>query len=139
MRPVTRSQLLAAAAAAALAVALAACGSSTGGGGTPPSPTLTCSTLPSATILILNNAACPQALSVSRGTQVTFVNNDTRAHEMFSDPHPEHTDCTELNQVGHLEPGQTRQTGNLNAARRCGFHDHLNDQNRALQGTITIQ
>jgi hypothetical protein len=58
---------------------------------------------------------------------------------MFSDPHPEHTDCQELNQVGHLEPGQTRDTGNLNTVRRCGFHDHINDSNRALQGTITIQ
>jgi len=139
MRPARLGHVFAAASATALAAALAACGGSSGGGGTPPSPVLTCSTLPSATVLIASNAACPQALTVARGTQVTFINNDTRAHEMFSDPHPEHTDCTELNQVGHLESGQMRQTGNLNTARRCGFHDHMNDQNRALQGTITIQ
>src|SRR5262245_5111367 len=122
---------------AACPAALAACGSSSGG--MPPSPTLSCSNLPAATILVANNAACPQALTVSRGTQVTFVNNDTRAHEMNSDPHPEHSDCTELNQVGHLEPGQQRQSGNLNIARRCGFHDHLNDGNASLRGAITIQ
>ena len=59
---------------------------------------------------------------------------------MTSDPHPEHTDCPELNQVGHLEPGQQRDSGNLNVntVRRCGFHDHINDTNRALQGAITI-
>jgi len=58
---------------------------------------------------------------------------------MYSNPHPEHTDCPEINQVGHLDPGQSRQTGNLNVARTCGFHDHMNAENRALQGTITIQ
>ena len=121
---------------AAFAAFMAGCGSSSSTG---PDPSLTCSNVPARTVLILNNAACPQTLTVSPGTRVTFMNRDSRAHEMFSDPHPEHTNCTELNQVGHLEPGQRRETGNLNAARRCGFHDHINDANRALQGTITIQ
>jgi hypothetical protein len=67
------------------------------------------------------------------------VNNDTIAHEMNSDPHPEHTDCLELNAVGRLEPGQTRRTDNLTRARRCGFHDHLREQVQALKGSITIQ
>jgi plastocyanin len=130
---------LAAAACCAAIAAAAACGGSDGGT-TTPTQTITCATLPDAkTILIANNAVCPQALTVARGTQVTFINNDGRPHEMYSDPHPEHTDCTELNQVGHLEPGQRRDTGNLVTPRRCGFHDHLNFENRALQGTITIQ
>ena len=68
-----------------------------------------------------------------------FINNDTRAHDMYSNPHPEHTDCIEINQVGHLDPGQQRETGNLNTIRSCGFHDHMQDQNRALQGTIVIR
>lgn len=58
---------------------------------------------------------------------------------MTSDPHPEHTDCIEINQVGNLGPGESRQTGNLNIARRCGFHDHLQNQVQALTGSITIQ
>ncbi len=109
--------------------------------GTAPSPNITCSSItnPATTFLILNNAVCLTSLTVPRGTRVTFINNDTRAHEMTSDPHPEHTDCPELNQVGRLEAGQQRESGNLNVARRCGFHDHINDQNRALQGSITIQ
>jgi len=121
-----------------VAIVIACGGSSSGGTG--PSSTLTCSTLPDArTFLIVNNAVCPQTLTVTRGSQVTFINGDNRPHEMNSDPHPEHTNCPELNQVGHLEPGQQRQSGNLNTARTCGFHDHINDQNRALQGTIAIQ
>jgi plastocyanin len=124
--------------AAGFALALAfACG---GKGDTAPSPALTCSTLPNAsTVLIVNNAVCPQTLTVSPGSRVTFINNDGRAHEMHSDPHPEHTDCTEINQVGRLESGQRRETGNLNTVRSCDFHDHINDQNRALHGTIVIR
>ncbi len=112
-------------------------------GGSPPSttsPSGSCSPSSSpTTIVIMNNSVCPQSLTVPRGTQVTFSNQDSRVHEMDSDPHPEHTDCPEINQVDFLNPGQSRQTGNLNAARRCGFHDHGNPDNAALKGTITIQ
>jgi plastocyanin len=122
----------------AVVVGLAmACGSS--GSNTSPSPT-TCTSGPSTTtIVIANNAVCPQNVTVSRGAQVTFVNQDSRPHEINSDPHPEHTDCPEINQVGHLEPAQSRQTGNFIVARRCGFHDHINFENTALRGAITIQ
>jgi hypothetical protein len=43
-----------------------------------------------------------RTLTVPPGTRVTFVNNDTRVHEMDSDPHPDHTDCPEINQVDLL-------------------------------------
>jgi hypothetical protein len=91
------------------------------------------------TIVIQNNQVCPQRLTVARGSQVTMINNDTRVHDMNSDPHPEHTDCPELNQIGHMEAGQSRSSGNLNTARTCGFHDHLNPSTASLKGTITIQ
>jgi hypothetical protein len=58
---------------------------------------------------------------------------------MYSDPHPEHTDCPEFDQVGALAPGQRRQTGNLNTVRTCGFHDHINFENQSLRGTVTIR
>ena len=73
------------------------------------------------------------------GTRVTFVNTDTRVHDMNSDPHPEHTDCPEINQVGFMTPGQTKLTGNLNTRRTCGFHDHNLPDNQSLQGSIIIQ
>ena len=119
-------------------VALATgCGSSTS---TAPSTTTTCTaSATSTTITISNNAVCPQNITVPRGSQVTFVNNDTATHEMDSDPHPEHTDCPEINAVGRLVSGQSRQTSNLVVARRCGFHDHINFQTNSLKGSITIQ
>jgi plastocyanin len=98
-------------------------------------------TIPAATqgvITITSSGVSPRSLTVSVGTQVTFVNNDSQSHNMASDPHPEHTDCTELNQVGFLAAGQSRQTGNLNTAKTCGYHDHDNAFNSAFRGTITI-
>lgn len=91
------------------------------------------------TITISSNTVSPKNITVSPGTQVTFVNNDVRDHNMMSDPHPEHTDCAEVNQVGVLKPGQSRQTGNLNTIGTCGFHDHDLDFIASLRGAITIQ
>ena len=118
--------------AAALAAATAAmsCGSETSPSSSP---------MRAATVTITAGVAAPRAITVARGSQITFVNNDSRSHLMFSDPHPEHTDCPELNSVGALNPGQTRQTSNLNATGSCGFHDHNDATNRNLRGTITIQ
>jgi plastocyanin len=125
--------------AVACAVALAAaCGGSSSSGNTGPTGGCTPSTSPN-TLTIQNNTICPQALTVTRGTQITIVNADSRAHEMDSDPHPEHTDCPELNQIGFLNPGQSRQSGNLNTARRCGIHDHTSPDTAGLKATITIQ
>jgi plastocyanin len=91
------------------------------------------------TFTITAGGVSPKTMTVPRGTQVTFVNNSSRAHDVSSDPHPEHTDCPEINQVGHLNPTQSRQTGNLNTARSCGFHDHDDPFNTTLAGTITVQ
>ncbi len=129
-------------AAGALAFVSTACGgSSTSSGGTSPSPTQ-----PPAgggtsapTIAIANDAVSPRNLTVTLGSRVTFVNNDNQPHDMESDPHPVHTDCPEVNQVGILSPGQSRRTGPLNIARTCGYHDHNRDMVESLQGTITIQ
>jgi hypothetical protein len=87
----------------------------------------------------MNGTICPQAITVARGSQLTIQNLDSTAHEMNSDPHPEHTDCPELNQIGHLETNQSRNSGNLNTARRCGMHDHINPDRASLKATITIQ
>jgi hypothetical protein len=91
------------------------------------------------TITITSSGVSPKNIVVPRGAQVTMMNNDTRNHHMASDPHPTHTNCPELNQIGLLMPGQSRQSGNLNTAGVCGFHDHDNPGTASLQGTVTIQ
>jgi plastocyanin len=118
---------------AALALMAAACGSDSGA---PPAP----SPPPAATtITIASSGVSPKNLIVSPGTQVTFVNNDSISHEMDSDPHPEHTDCPAINDVDLLAAGQRKLTGNLNAVRTCGYHDHQHPTDERWHGTITIQ
>ena len=125
------------AAIAATVALVMACGSSTSNS-TSPSGSCTPSSSP-ATFVLMNNTVCPTTMTVPRGTQITISNQDSRTHEMDSDPHPEHTDCPELNQIDFLNPGQARQSGNLNIARNCGFHDHGNPDNAAIKGSVTIQ
>ena len=114
-------------------IGLAACGGSDSS--SPSTPGVT----PAATITITASGVSPKTVTVSPGSQVLFINNDSREHQMYSDPHPEHTDCPEFDQVGALAPGQRRQTGNLNTVRTCGFHDHINFENQSLRGTVTIR
>jgi hypothetical protein len=104
---------------------------------TPPVPSPT--PVPTTTITINGNGqVTPADIQVARGSRVTFVNQHASPHDMTSDPHPTHTNCPEIN-VGNLSPGQSRQTGAMNTARRCGFHDHGEPDNGRLQGSITVQ
>ena len=120
-------------------VLLLSAGVATCGGG---SPTPAAPTPPPANpnrIIITAAGVSPVELVVAPGTRVLFVNNDTRRHDMTSDPHPEHADCPEINQVGLLQPGQSRETGNLVAVRTCGYHDHENPDTANLRGRIVIR
>ena len=68
-----------------------------------------------------------------------FINNDSRRHDMTSDPHPEHGDCPEIDQVGLLNSGQRRESGNFVAVRTCGYHDHEDPFNTNLHGRIVVR
>ena len=72
------------------------------------------------------------------GSRVNFSNQSSSNIEVSSDPHPIHTDCPALN-IGALRPGQTGQTGVLNTARVCSYHDHGRPGDASLQGSIVIQ
>ena len=123
---------------AVVLIGVVACGGSSSNNPSGPTGGCTPSSNPN-TIVIQNNQVCPSTITIARGSQVTMINNDSRVHEMDSDPHPEHTQCPEINQIGFLNPGQSRSSGNLNTARTCGFHDHTNPDTTSLQGRITIQ
>jgi plastocyanin len=130
------------AAVAAIAMA-AACGDDdgnpggpSGGGGTGGGGGGTAGT----TVTITSSGVNPKNITVAIGTQVTFVNSDTRSHEMASNPHPTHGSCPEIeNGVGFINIGQTKQTSNFTSAKTCGYHDHNRDTDASLQGTITVQ
>jgi len=141
------------AAAVVIAVTAVACGggssdgggtattptSPTTGGGTATTPPATTTPTDSATITIgADGRISPSSVTVTRGGRVTMVNNHNQSHDMWSDPHPEHTQCPEL-AWGFLTSGQQRTSSNLNTARTCGFHDHNLPDNANLKGTIVIQ
>jgi plastocyanin len=136
----TRQRFTAASSIVMLALFASACGGSDdpgtgpsgGGGGGGTGGTV------AATITITAAGVSPSSVTVTPGQRVTFVNNDSRPHDMASDPHPEHTQCPEIN-VGFLQTGQSGTTQNLNTVRTCGFHDHNQPDVRTLQGTIRIQ
>lgn len=122
-------------------LAVVACGGGGGGGSTPtttpPSPTNTND--PATTITITSSGVSPKEVQVAVGGRVTFRNQDSAFHEMSSDPHPLHTDCPEINSVGALNPGTSGQTAAFTRARTCTYHDHGQDTNRALQGSIVVR
>ncbi len=111
----------------------AACGSSSSTSPSPAPPPVATNT-----ITITSSGVSPKVVTVAQGSRVLFVNNDSRTHNMASDPHPDHTDCPEINQVGFLTPGESRETGNLVTVRTCGFHDHDDFSQESLQGQIII-
>ena len=136
MRPV----LALVGAAAGLALTISACGDSDsptapsgGGDGGGNSGAV------AATITITASGVSPTSVTVAPGSRVTFVNNDSRPHEPASDPHPTHGSCPPLDQIGFISAGQSRTSGNLNTTGTCSYHDHLNDGDARLRGTIRVQ
>ena len=114
-------------------ITIAACGSSS-----PSSPSGASDGTIAATLTITSSGISPKTATIPLGSRVTIVNNDTRSHNMNSDPHPEHTQCPALN-VGVLTPGQSRTSQNLTTSRTCGMHDHDDSDNALWKATITVQ
>jgi plastocyanin len=130
-----------------VALVLAGAGAFTAGGcgdssspSTPSSPVPTATPPPggAVTVTLSGGVASPKQVEINVGQRVAFVNNDTVAHEIASNPHPIHTDCPPINEVGGLAPGTARLTGAFTIARTCGYHDHGMPDNASLQGTIII-
>ena len=92
-----------------------------------------------ATITITASGVSPNNVTVAPGSRVSFVNNDNRPHEPASDPHPTHGSCPPLDQIGFIGASQSRTSGNLNTTGTCTYHDHLNDGDARLRGTIRVQ
>src|SRR5688572_19717638 len=125
------------AAAVALIIAASGCG---GGDDSPTSPSGGGNSgTVAATVTITASGVSPSSVTVAPGSRVTFVNNDSRPHEPASDPHPTHGSCPPLDQIGFIAAGQSRTSGNLNTAGTCSYHDHLNDGDTRLRGTVRVQ
>jgi len=91
-----------------------------------------------ATITILaNGTLSPAQVEITVGQSVTFVNQDSRNHQMSADPHPSHADCPQIQVL--TTPGQTKSSNALPVAKVCGLHDHLDPSNVNLLGRVTVR
>jgi hypothetical protein len=123
-----RRKILSSLVTGALAVAAITCGSGSSGspspgpstGPTPPAP------VDPPIVRISPTGADPRQLIVAVGERVTFINNDMQPHDIAGGPDPATPDCREIDAVGFLAPGQSRQTAPLPVARTCDYHDHQN-------------
>ena len=112
------------------AIAVAVLTSSCGGGGatapSPPSGPAPPGPADPPIVTLASTGANPRQLMVAVGDRVTFVNNDSQPHDIAGGPDPATPDCHEIDAVGFLLPGQSRQTAPLLVARTCDYHDHSN-------------
>ena len=135
-------------ASSVLAVALAASVTACGGGGgsvssasptTPSStPTSTTGGTISATMTITATGMSPASVRIQLGERVRVVNEDSRSHNIVSDPHPSHGDCPPMNNIGLLARGATGISKEFMDVKACGFHDHDDATNATLRGTILV-
>jgi hypothetical protein len=93
-------------------------------------------------ITITAQGVTPKVLIVSPGDHVTVRNLDTVAHQIFSGPYLERSQCPAMNQVGFLAPGASRTTGNFTTPGVCGFLDDVaagQQVKRAFMGFVIVK
>lgn len=87
-----------------------------------------------ATITYTVDGFSPSTITVKAGDTVAVMNNSGDSLQFNSDPHPSHTDNTELN-VGSVQSGRTK-TFVVTKTGTFGFHNHFNPTHK---GSITVQ
>ncbi len=87
-----------------------------------------------ATITYSSQGFSPSLLTVPSGSTVTVKNTSSEQLQLDSNPHPVHTDDTDLN-VGAVAPGQSK-TFVVTKKGTFGYHNHLAPGD---QGRITIE
>ncbi|HXH26415.1 MAG TPA: cupredoxin domain-containing protein [Candidatus Acidoferrum sp.] len=87
-----------------------------------------------ATITYTSNGFEPASTTVKSGDTVAIKNTSDENMQFESNPHPVHTDDTDLN-VGLVTPGQTK-TFTVTKKGSFGFHNHLDPSDTAR---ITIE
>jgi hypothetical protein len=90
------------------------------------------------TIIFKENAVFPLCSSVLSGGTIIWVNESGKKIQVSSDPHPVHSDNSEISDgkfVLELEPGQSTSVV-LTRRGKFGFHDHLNP---SLVGKIIVE
>ena len=75
---------------------------------------------------------------VNPGDGVTFVNKDSRPHQIASAPTASYATCPELNLGAPIAPGSSASVYMAAATETCAFNDKLDPANASYQGTIAV-
>jgi hypothetical protein len=80
----------------------------------------------------------PEFLHLNAPVTVTVTNDDAAAHRL--DPAPElgYGACSEIEQLGTLQPGQSGQVTIERKEVICTFHDSAAPANQKFQGFIVV-
>ncbi|MBI4039799.1 cupredoxin domain-containing protein [Candidatus Daviesbacteria bacterium] len=87
------------------------------------------------TITISSNSFSPQTTTIKAGDSATWTNNDSQPHQVNSDVHPTHLLYPPLNEIGLIQPGQSKSL-TFPTPGTYKYHDHLNP---SLTGTVIVQ
>lgn len=87
-----------------------------------------------ATISYTDNGFSPDSVTVKSGDTVTIENTSEDNVQFNSDPHPSHTENSELN-VGMIAAGDAKSFI-VTKKGSFGFHNHLNSSQK---GTISVE
>jgi len=87
-----------------------------------------------ATITYTDGGFSPSSSTIKSGGQLTVKNDSSDLLQFDSDPHPNHTDDTELN-IGIIQPGSSK-TITVNKSGEHGYHNHLNP---SQIGSLTVE
>ncbi len=88
------------------------------------------------TVTVTSAGLNPKSPTVSAGTTITFVNQDSVTHQITSKPHPVHTDLPGFDLV--IAAGSSRSF-TFTRVGSWGYHDHLSPFDSKFQGTVTVQ
>jgi len=100
----------------------------------PPAPTTATIQTVAATIMFSNSGFSPATTTVKSGGSITIKNSSSSELDFDSDPHPVHTDDTDLN-AGNIAAGESK-TITVTKKGAFGFHNHLDP---SQNGKIVIE
>lgn len=97
-----------------------------------------CATVEQPTITHAAGKFSPACVTVKPGTMITWVNKDSQAIEVGTDPHPEHTGNREIsgNEFVLLVAGGSQATSKLSAEGTHSYHNHTDPDTK---GTVVVQ
>lgn len=86
------------------------------------------------TVEIQSNRFAPNLVQIKKGERVTWVNKDTRSHQVSSNPHPIHNGLPGFDSLKGIKEGGT-YSFTFDKVGSWGYHDHLSP---AIEGKIIV-